>query len=187
MPLSLWKTFLNTAQIKRNYSEKPAGLQWRSSKLFITVTVGVGLFTDLFLYSLIVPVLPFMLVDRLGLPPDQIQGHVSSLLAAYAGASAIISPIIGVVTDRLGSRRLPFLAGLVALFFSTLLLMLGRTMTVLLAARALQGISAAVVWTTGLALCLETVGAENLGKAIGTVRQLLSSGLISTSSQLLIS
>lgn len=179
MALSLWKQLLNTAQIKQNYSEKPAGLQWRSSKLFVTITLGIGLFTDLFLYSLVVPVLPFMLADRIGVPLDQIQGHVSSLLAAYAGASAAISPFIGVVTDRLGSRRLPFLTGLVALTISTLLLLLGRTMAVLLAARALQGISAAVVWTTGLALCLETVGAENLGKAIGAVRQLLSSRLVS--------
>lgn len=171
MALSLRTQLLNTAQIKRNYLEKPAGLQWRSSKLFVTVTLGIGLFTDLFLYSLVVPVLPFMLADRIGLPLDQIQDQVSSLLAAYAGASTVVSPFIGIVTDRLGTRRLPFLAGLAALILSTLLLLLGRTINVLLVARVLQGISAAVVWTTGLALCLETVGAENLGKAIGSVRQ----------------
>ena len=36
-------------------------------------------------------------------------------------------------------------------------------------ARVLQGVSAAVVWTVGLALVLDTVGPENLGKTIGSV------------------
>ena len=42
-------------------------------------------------------------------------------------------------------------------------------MAVLAVARVLQGISAAVVWTIGLALVLDTVGPENLGKTIGSV------------------
>jgi predicted MFS family arabinose efflux permease len=42
-------------------------------------------------------------------------------------------------------------------------------MAVLMAARVLQGTSAALVWTVGLALCLETVGPENLGKTLGSV------------------
>ncbi|KAH8589822.1 major facilitator superfamily domain-containing protein [Bisporella sp. PMI_857] len=174
----LWKRLLNTTQIKHDYLEKPAGLQWRSNKLFIVATVGIGLFTDLFLYGLIVPVLPFMLVDRVGLPPDQVQGHVSSLLAAYAGASVAISPIAGIITDRLSTRRAPFLLGVVALFGATLLLMVGRTIPVLLVARVLQGISAAFVWTTGMALCLETVGAENLGKSIGAIFGFISVGTL---------
>jgi len=29
------------------------GLKWRSSSLFICATVGIGIFTDIFLYSLI--------------------------------------------------------------------------------------------------------------------------------------
>jgi len=169
MYLSVWKRFLNTTQIKRNYLEKPAGLEWRSNELFIVVTVGIGLFTDLFLYGLFVPVLPFMLVDRIGLSPDQVQANVSSLLAAYAGASVVISPIAGIITDRLATRREPFLLGVTSLFGATLLLLNGRTIPMLLTARMLQGISAAFVWTTGMALCLETVGAEKLGKTIGAV------------------
>lgn len=169
MDVPLLERWMNTAQIKRNYLVEPGGLRFRSSKLFISVTVGIGLFTDLFLYTLFVPILPFMLSDRAGVPPDQIQSNVSRLLAAYAGASVIASPIIGIVTDRLGMRRAPFLCGLAILFLATLLLLLSRTVELMLLARVLQGISASVVWTNGLALCLETVGAEGLGKAIGSV------------------
>jgi len=50
----------------------PAGLQWRSHTLFITTTVGTGAFTDLFLYGLIVPVLPFLLKDRVHTPESHV-------------------------------------------------------------------------------------------------------------------
>ena len=150
-------------------SKPPWGLQWRSSTLFITSTVGIGLFTDLFLYGLVVPILPFILRDRIDLPEAQIQSHVSGLLAAYAGASVLFSPPAGILADRLSTRQLPFLVGLVALLGATLMLFLGQSIPVLVIARVLQGISAAVVWTIGLALVLDTVGPGNLGKTIGSV------------------
>lgn len=150
---------------------RPWGLAWRSSTLFIVSTVGIGLFTDLFLYGLVVPILPFILQDRVHMPQEQIQSNVSGLLAAYAAASVVFSPLAGILADRLPTRQLPFLLGLVALLLSTLLLLLGRTIAVLAMARIFQGISAAVVWTIGLALTLDTVGSENLGKTIGSVRK----------------
>ena len=148
---------------------KPIGLKWRSSTLFIVSTVGIGLFTDLFLYGLVVPILPFILRDRVDLPQSEIQAHVSGLLAAYAGASVLFSPVAGVLADRLPTRQLPFLVGLTALLLATLLLFLGRGVPVLTVARVLQGVSAAVVWTIGLALVLDTVGPGDLGKTIGSV------------------
>lgn len=64
-------------------------------------TVGIGLFADLFLYGLMVPILPFIVKDRVHLPADQIQSNVSNLLAAYAGASVLFSPPAGIIVDRL--------------------------------------------------------------------------------------
>lgn len=150
----------------------PWGLAWRSDTLFIVSTVGIGLFTDLFLYGLVVPILPFILSDRVHLPHGQIQSNVSGLLAAYAAASVAFSLPAGILADRLPMRRLPFLVGLVALLLATLLLLVGRTVAVLALARVLQGISAAVVWTVGLALILDTVGPGHLGKTIGSVKSL---------------
>ncbi|KAK4695881.1 hypothetical protein P7C71_g1948, partial [Lecanoromycetidae sp. Uapishka_2] len=125
---------------------KPIGLKWRSSTLFIVSTVGIGLFTDLFLYGLVVPILPFILQDRVNLPHDQIQSHVSGLLAAYAGSSVLFSPPAGILADKLPTRQLPFLVGLVALLGATLLLFLGQNVAVLTIARILQGLSAAVIF-----------------------------------------
>lgn len=156
--------------------DAPLGLRWRSSTLFIVATVGIGLFTDLFLYGLIVPVLPFLLRDRVDLPQDQVQSYVSGLLAAYAGASVIFSLPAGWIADRTNARQTPFLSGLVALLAATIMLALGQSIAVLVIARVLQGTSAAVVWTVGLAMILDTVGPENLGKVIGSIFSFISVG-----------
>ncbi len=133
------------------------------------MTVGVSCFTDLFLYAVVIPLLPFILQERINLDPSQIQIHVSGLLAAYAGASVVFSPLAGIIADRGSTRRLSFLAGLLALLVSTILLFVGRTFAILTLARVLQGASAAAVWTVGLALLFDTVGADDLGKTVGSV------------------
>lgn len=149
---------------------RPWGLRWRSSTFFIIATVGTSLFTDLFLYGLIVPLLPFILRDRLHIAPDQIQIHVSGLLAAYAAPALIFSLVAGIIADLGSSRKLSFMAGLIALFLATIMLFLGQSVTIITLARVLQGASAAVVWTVGLALILDTVGQDDLGKTMGSVR-----------------
>jgi MFS family permease len=159
----------------------PKGLKWRSNTLFIVLTVGMGAFTDLFLYGLIVPVLPFMLTERVNLPDSEIQSTISNLLAIYAAASVVASPIAGILADKYSnSRKLPFVLGLVMLVFATVLLALGHTVAVLGLARFLQGASGGVVWTVGLAILIETVGQENLGKTMGTIFSFISvAGLFS--------
>ncbi|KAI0389936.1 MFS general substrate transporter [Xylariaceae sp. FL0594] len=154
----------------------PLGLRWRSSPAFVIATVAVGMFTDLFLYGLIVPVLPFMLHSRLAIPEDRVQTYVSNLLAAYAGASVASSLPAGWIADRAQSRQTPFLSGLAALLAATVMLAVGRNIAVLTLARVLQGVSASVVWTIGLAMVMDTVGPQNLGKAIGTIFSFTSIG-----------
>ncbi|KAH7398354.1 major facilitator superfamily domain-containing protein [Pyrenochaeta sp. MPI-SDFR-AT-0127] len=168
-------------KIGLNGSSPPRGLEWRSHTVFIVFTVGMGAFTDLFLYGLIVPCLPFMLQDRIGIPEDQIQSTISNLLACYAAASCAVSPIAGILADKFASsRQIPFVFGLVLLMFSTFLLALGRSVPVLALARLLQGASGGVVWTIGLAIIIETVGQENLGKTMGTIFSFISvAGLFS--------
>ena len=80
------------------------------------------------------------------------------------------------MADRTGARRTPFLAGLAALLAATILLGVGRSIAVLVLARVLQGISAAVVWTVGLAMVLDSVGPENLGKVVGSLFSFISVG-----------
>jgi MFS family permease len=165
----MYRRFRTNHQSKMGHSQPPKGLRWRSSTLFIISTVGVGIFTDLFLYALIVPILPFILKDRLNIPQTSIQTYTSLLLASFAAASFCFSPVAGWLADKIPGRQKPFLAGLAALALSTVLLALGRSVVELAIARALQGASSALVWTVGLAICVETVGPANLGTTIGSV------------------
>ncbi|EUC27493.1 hypothetical protein COCCADRAFT_111551 [Bipolaris zeicola 26-R-13] len=162
-------------------SSAPPGLKWRSHPFFVVLTVGTGAFVDLFLYGLIVPVLPFLLKDRIDMPDSQVQSTISYLLAVYAAASCAASPIAGVLADKFSnSRQVPFLLGLIMLLLSTVLLALGRSVAVLAIARILQGASGGVVWTIGIAIVVETVGQENLGKTMGTLFSFISvAGLFS--------
>lgn len=75
----------------------------------------------------------------------------------------------GFIADKISNRQKPFLVGLLALLLSTLGLAVGQNVPVLAIARVFQGMSSAVVWTVGLAICLETVGPSKLGTTIGTV------------------
>lgn len=166
---STWSRLLNTLQFRRDYTHLPAGISWRSNTFFIVSTIGVGMFTDLFLYGLIVPILPFMLRDRIGVPEEQIQSYVSMLLAVFAGASVLCSPFVGYLSDRLSSRQSMFVFGLLLMISATVMLFTGDSIPVLVIARMLQGVSGAFVWTIGLALCLETVGPDKLGTTVGSV------------------
>jgi predicted naringenin-chalcone synthase len=60
--------------------------EFRSSKSFVKIVVCFAVFTDVFLYGLIVPSLPFALTERLGLPESLVQRWNSILLGTYGAA-----------------------------------------------------------------------------------------------------
>ncbi|KAI4183602.1 MAG: hypothetical protein L6R41_005307 [Letrouitia leprolyta] len=60
--------------------------RFRSSDGFIIFVVGVAVFTDMMLYGLIVPMLPYALVDRVGLSPEHVQKWNSILLGSFGAA-----------------------------------------------------------------------------------------------------
>ncbi|KAJ5239075.1 hypothetical protein N7468_003694 [Penicillium chermesinum] len=163
-------------QRKEREPERPRFLEIRSAKWFIMFTVSFAASTDIFLYGLIVPVTPTALQTRAGLREDQIQTWTSILLALYSAALLAFSPIIGYIADRAESRWWPLLLGLVALGAATALLCIGTSIGLWVAGRLFQGAAAAVVWTVGIALLVDTVGKEGLGQAIGYVSMSLSIG-----------
>jgi MFS family permease len=121
----------------------------------------------MFLYGVIVPVIPFAIGSRSHVGDDQVQYWVSVLVAIYGASLLAFSPICGWLADRGSSRRLPLLLGLFALLGATILLNLGKSTGVLIVGRILQGASAAVVWVVGLALLADTVPQERLATATG--------------------
>jgi len=152
---------------KAENSKPPRLLKLRSSNFFIISTVAIAVFTDIFLYSVVVPILPFALEQRAGVAPKDTQRWTAIFLAVYGAALGIGSLVFGYLADKTTSRRMPLLLGLFALGGSTAMLCAGRGLALLLAGRILQGLSASVVWTVGLALLSDTVPKEEIGQAMG--------------------
>ncbi|THC90032.1 hypothetical protein EYZ11_010519 [Aspergillus tanneri] len=86
--------------------------------------------------------------------------------------------IFGYFADRSTSRQGPFIMGLLALGGSTVMFWVASTMSGLVVARALQGLSAAVVWTVGMALVVDTVGKDEVGAAMGYVSMAMTVGTV---------
>ena len=159
-------------------TKPPILLAFRSSKTFIIVTVATAIFTDLFIYGIIVPVFPFALVQRADINPNQIQKWISIFLAVYGAALLIAAPVCGWLADRTKSRYWPLLLGLLALGGATVMLCVGNSIVVFMIGRVLQGASAAVVWVVGLALLVDTVGQDEVGQAMGYVSLSMSLALL---------
>ncbi len=155
----------------------PFGLAFRSSHGFIVATICLAIFTDTFLYGLVVPVIPYSLTEQAGVPSDELQQWTAILLACYTIALCLGSPVVGIYADHTSSRRLPLLLGLLAQAGATVLLCLGRNIGLFVVGRILQGLSAAIVWSVGLALLADTVG-NRIGAAMGYVNIAMSFGLL---------
>ncbi|KAI9726657.1 MAG: hypothetical protein M1834_008970 [Cirrosporium novae-zelandiae] len=168
---------MNFSKIFRK-GQPPYLLKLRSSKAVIVSTVGLAVFTDVFLYGIIVPVLPYAISTRAGIPLDNRQHWISALLACYGAALFATSPICGMVADHTSSRQAPFLVGLLAIAGSTVMLCVGNSIAILVIGRILQGASASFVWVIGLALLVDTVEQNEIGQMMGYVSACMSVGIL---------
>ncbi|SLM38729.1 mfs general substrate transporter [Lasallia pustulata] len=157
---------------------KPWLLDFRSSNGFILATVCVAIFTDAFLYGVVVPVLPFSLRERSGIPEEDVQWWTSFIFAIFGGAILVGSPICGWIADHTSNRSITYFTGLFILAAATVLFGLAKAAWVLVISRLLQGLSAAIVYTVGLALLVDTVGRDSIGQWMGTALSSSSFGLI---------
>ncbi|TID15961.1 Chitin synthase D [Venturia nashicola] len=152
--------FLNAQQSDSNTKF----LAIRSSTWFIVITI--------------IPVFPYSLKTRFGVPNDEVQYWNSALLTSFGAAQFFFSPIIGHFADRNLSRRSPLLLGFLGNAAATALLYLASNVWMLVLSRFLQGLSAAVVYTVGFALVADTVGQESIGQWMGFVISSLNVGMM---------
>lgn len=160
------------------HSSPPHFLRFRSSKAFIIAVICIAIFSDVFLYGVIVPVVPFSISERAGVPESDVQHWTSILLAVYGAALLISAPIAGFLADHSPNRRLPLLGGLVVLTAATILLCLAKSVEVLVVGRLFQGLAAGIVWTVGQALLVDTVGQAEIGQVMGYVSISMEVGLM---------
>lgn len=134
----------------------------RGSTFMIVLTITLAVFTDIFTYSIVVPVVPYAFVERMGVSPDSIQSQVTLSLAVYSAGLVVGSTVFGLVTDRLKRRQALMVGGLGIVLAATLVLCLTKAVWLYMVGRVLQGLSAGVVWTVGLAIIADTGEPENL-------------------------
>ncbi|KUL83038.1 hypothetical protein ZTR_09909 [Talaromyces verruculosus] len=149
---------------------------FRSSKTFIIIVVSVAIFADVFIYGMVIPLIPAILRDRFHLPDDQLQTWMAILLATFGGALLVSSPVVAYFSDKGSSRKVPFLVGLIAVAGATIMFWLARSPTTMIIARSLQGVAEAAMWTIGNALVVDTMRKDQLGVAMGYVSMSMTIG-----------
>lgn len=79
----------------------------------------------------------------------------------------IVLVVVGYLTDQCKNKQWPFLGGLAALAAATGMFALGKTLLLLGIARALQGVSAAFVWVSGMTYLTARLGSARTASALG--------------------
>ncbi|KAL4933243.1 MFS transporter [Aspergillus undulatus] len=159
-------------------ASSPWGYQWRSSQSFIIATATISLFSECFLFGFVVPILPYMLEQRLHLDPSRTQTSTTALLTTYGLISLISAPFIAHFADKTPSRKIPLLLSLAACATGTILVACSRAIWILTAGQIMQSISSASVWIVGMATLVDNVDGENKGKVVGTAMSVVATGVV---------
>ncbi|TPX72572.1 hypothetical protein CcCBS67573_g05752 [Chytriomyces confervae] len=145
--------------------------QLRTSKHFAVAVVTLGIFTDITIYSIIIPIVPFIL-EQLKEP----ESWVGILLAIYGLGVIIGSIAFGVlVTKNITSKKYVMLGSLVIVWLSILFFAVSKTIWMLAAARLCQGLASTGVWIMGFALVADYY--HNDQANLGVVMSIIMSGL----------
>ncbi len=138
----------------------------------ILVLVALVIFMDMTIYGLLIPVFPEY-GPRLGVD----ESFVGIVFGLYAAMLLLFSIPMGVLSDRVGRRPL-IVAGMLLLALATALFGFSATVTHLIVARAVQGVSAAATWSAGLALLAETCDPARLGEKLGIALSAVGFGTV---------
>ncbi|KAJ6109660.1 hypothetical protein N7486_001895 [Penicillium sp. IBT 16267x] len=153
--------------------------QLRASSAFILVAMCLSTFTDNFVYGMVIPILPYLLRSNNLTSSDDVQKWTSILLAAYGAALLVTSPLVGLISDRIQSRKSPLILGYIAIAVSTSVFLFGHSSALLVIARVCQGISGAVVGVLSFAIVADTALPEKRGEYMAFVSVSYTWGMIS--------
>lgn len=139
---------------------------------FILLTVLI----DVIGFGIIIPVLPKLLEEMMGIGVNEASRYGGYLLAAFAIAQFICSPIMGNLSDRYG-RRPVLLIALLGLSIDYLILAFAPDYTWLVIGRIIAGVGGAS-FTTASAYIADISTAENRAKNFGMIGAAFGLGFI---------
>jgi MFS family permease len=128
----------------------------------LLILASTMVFFDVAFYAAIAPLLPDYVAD-FGLS----KAEAGILAAAYAAGTLLASLPAGLVATRVGPRR-TVIAGLLLLGGSSLVFGLAAGIALLDAARFVQGVSGALIWSGALSWLISAAPPERRGSVIGT-------------------
>ena len=128
----------------------------------LVIFVSVMVFFDVAFFAAIAPLLPDY-VDEFGLS----KGEAGILAGAYAAGTLLASLPAGFVATRAGPRR-TVIGGLLLLGVSSLVFGLAGEIALLDAARFVQGVAGALIWSGALTWLITSTSPERRGSVIGT-------------------
>ncbi|OPY30241.1 MAG: bicyclomycin/multidrug efflux system [Methanocella sp. PtaU1.Bin125] len=141
-------------------------------KIIVFLLVSAAIFTDMMVYSLVIPVLPSY---SMSLGADQLM--IGVIFGAFSLALLAFSIPIGLLSDRTGRRPI-MVIGMLTLAASSVVFALSGNVYVLVLARLIQGMSGAATWSAGLALLADTYGPEERGEKLGYAMSIMSVGML---------
>jgi EmrB/QacA subfamily drug resistance transporter len=134
---------------------------------FAVLTAGITAYS--LLQSLISPALPTLQSEL-----HTSQSTVTWVVTVYMLTAAIFTPIMGRVGDMIGKKRV-FVAALIALSLGALLAALATDITVLIIARAIQGIGGGVL-PLAFGIVRDEYPREKVSGAVGAIASLSAAG-----------
>ncbi|KAJ5146178.1 uncharacterized protein N7515_000742 [Penicillium bovifimosum] len=164
---------------KTRTSWRTWGYRWRSSDTFILSSMSMALFTDEMLFAFMVPLLPHIFENRLGLDTSLTQRFTSIFLVEGALISIISSPFVGDIADRASSKKVLLLVLLVLTLISVLCLSITTSLAWLFIGRFFQCIVSNALYIVGIATMAENIGSEHMGKIAGLSSTLTAAGTCS--------
>ncbi|KAK6540422.1 hypothetical protein TWF694_009218 [Orbilia ellipsospora] len=151
----------------RSSEKEPWGYRWRSSTFFILGCITIALFAETFLYDFIVPILPYILEQRNGVDPDDIQKLTYQILTVYGVVLVFSGPFIGQWADKAKTRRTPLIISLAVSIVGTVILAASTHLYGVFIGRILQAIGGTGAWIVGMATIRDSIDAKDIGKAFG--------------------
>ncbi|RAO73567.1 uncharacterized protein BHQ10_009579 [Talaromyces amestolkiae] len=159
-------------------SKHRIGYRWRSSKFLIIACIAIALFTENFLFSFIVPILDYMLEERLNVDRSNAQYVISLVLSVHALVCVVAGPITGHIADRISSRKGALLVSLSCELIGTTIVAAAPSVGILICGRIILAIGGNAAWIIGMATLADTVGSENRAKTLGAISVVYNSGLL---------
>ncbi|KAJ2826028.1 hypothetical protein IWW50_002569 [Coemansia erecta] len=136
---------------------------FRSQPAAVLIVSTMAVFTDTVVYGLIVPFLPEILQERLGMSSSS-----NGLLFGCFGIGVLIgAPVSAYISDRWKIRKWPMILGLLGLGATSALFALSNAYWELILARLAQGISSGITWAIGLGMIADVYTGEAMGQAMG--------------------